>query len=619
MIGATAHDHQLSLLPEVELYPAEVEVFRKPEKLTPSQWAEKYRVVTDGPWKGPWRNENTPYLVEPMDTWARRGVREVVVVAITQSGKTQLVYNCWGYGVDQRQATSLVTMADKETAHNVSRDRFQPIIQDSPKLSRLKTGRSEDLGLERLRLLGSLTYLAWASSAARLQTMPIEHCYGDEVALYKSWSGKGVTDPVSMLRGRITTFRHTGKLLLVSSVYQDSDPHWQAFLACQEKRAFALKCPSCGRLQLPGRQGLRWDESVTDANRLQAENLVWYECEHCGQPWSDAELRKATLAGQYIPVIWDPESRWFLPSEPSRDPVRVGFWFNAFASPFVPLGEIGAWALRGKDNPQDEHDFCHRYLAVPYHDERAAREEDFILALCDERQPGVIPSQAVALTVGVDVQERVLYYAVRAWAPGPDEESWLIRAGVVQSFHGLAQVLFNQVYQDTEGNQRFLDYGLIDSPYRRREVLSFAWEHAPLRPSLGRDKMTALVRLAKADDQYPGLLRHDVNVTAFKDALDRKLKIPPADPGAFHLHSNLDPDGNPLLLVDYAKQLCAEAPDDNGLWRQINNRPNHYLDCEVLNLVCAHMLEIRFLDPDPEPETTPSPTPANAPERSARW
>ncbi|MCF8124508.1 MAG: phage terminase large subunit family protein, partial [Desulfarculaceae bacterium] len=295
MITATVHDPQLSLMPEVELYPAEVEVFRKREKLSPSQWSEKYRVVTDGPWKGPWRNENTPYLVEPMDTWAQRGVREVVVVAITQSGKTQLIYNCWGYGVDQRQATSLVTMADKETAHNVSRDRFQPIIEDSPRLSRLKTGRAEDMGLERLRLLGSLTYLAWASSAARLQTMPIEHCYGDEVALYKSWSGKGVTDPVSMLRGRITTFRHTGKLLLVSSVYQDSDPHWKAFLACQEKRAFALRCPQCGQFQLPGRAGLHWDESISDPDRLQSESLAWYECEHCGAPWSDAELRRATL------------------------------------------------------------------------------------------------------------------------------------------------------------------------------------------------------------------------------------------------------------------------------------------------------------------------------------
>ena len=66
----------------------------------------------------------------------------------------------------------------------------------------------------------------------------------------------------------------------------------------------------------------------------------------------------------------------------------------------------------------------------------------------------------------------------------------------------------------------------------------------------------------------------------------------------------------------YAKQLCSEAPDERGLWRQVNNRPNHYLDCEVLNLVCAHTLELRSLDPNPDPAP---PITKPTPERSAGW
>ena len=39
---------QIPLLDTFRFYPAEREVFKKKEDLTPSQWAEKYRVVTKG-------------------------------------------------------------------------------------------------------------------------------------------------------------------------------------------------------------------------------------------------------------------------------------------------------------------------------------------------------------------------------------------------------------------------------------------------------------------------------------------------------------------------------------------------------------------------------------------
>jgi phage terminase large subunit GpA-like protein len=608
---------QLSLLPEVELTEAEARVFRRREKLTTSQWAEKYRVVTDGPWEGPWRNEHTPYLVEPMDTWDRRGVRKVVVVGTPQSGKTQIAYNCWAKGVDQDQAASLITMADKDTAHKVNRDRLQPIIEASPRLARLKTGRAEDLGLDRLALQGSITYLAWATSVTRMQTMPFEHVFGDEVDLYKGWSEQQQKDPVSMLESRTTTFRYTGKTLLVSIVFSEHGPIWRNLMLCQEIRVFMARCPHCGEYQIMRKEQLRWDDSLSDPDRLEAEGLGWYECEHCQAPWGEAERRQAVKAGAYRPHLWDAEERWWKPATAARRPIKVGFHFSAFYSPFVPLGEIAAQAMRAQDDPQADQDLHHKYLALPWKSERAAREEDHVLALCDHRPPGLVPTDAVALTAGVDVQLRVIYYAIRAWAPGPDEESWLVRAGMVQSFAGLTKVMFEVIYQDLQGERVVLDYGLVDARYRRKEVLAWCAEHAPFRPSMGWERLRTLVRLAKADDQYPGLLRHDINVTAWKDVLDRKLKTPAADPGAFHLHSNTDESGHELLLADYARQLCAEAPDERGLWRQINNRPNHWLDCEVLNLVCAYMLELRFLEPEPAPAPpAASPTPER---RSNRW
>ena len=37
-----------------------------PPRIDTAQWAAQYRHIAKGPERGPWRNERTPYLVEPM-------------------------------------------------------------------------------------------------------------------------------------------------------------------------------------------------------------------------------------------------------------------------------------------------------------------------------------------------------------------------------------------------------------------------------------------------------------------------------------------------------------------------------------------------------------------------
>ena len=123
---------QEELFPAVKLTPGEIEAWRQKEPLTVSQWAERHRAVTDGPWKGDWRNEHTPYLVEPMDTWGLPHVREVWVIGPLQGGKTQIVYNCWAYGQHYDQAWALLVMADEKSAVRTSKERLQKIIKSSP-------------------------------------------------------------------------------------------------------------------------------------------------------------------------------------------------------------------------------------------------------------------------------------------------------------------------------------------------------------------------------------------------------------------------------------------------------------------------------------------------------
>ena len=63
--------------------------FSPRENVKVSQWAEQYRMVTDGHKEGPWLNSNTPYLVEPMNCWNEPSIRKIILCFAPQTGKTQ--------------------------------------------------------------------------------------------------------------------------------------------------------------------------------------------------------------------------------------------------------------------------------------------------------------------------------------------------------------------------------------------------------------------------------------------------------------------------------------------------------------------------------------------------
>jgi len=98
-------------------------------------------------------------------------------------------------------------------------------------------------------------------------------------------------------------------------------------------------------------------------------------------------------------------------------------------------------------------------------------------------------------------------------------------------------------------------------------------------------------------EYYPGtkkpipggikLLRADVNF--YKDDLAGKLEVNPEDPGAWHLHAE--------ATEELARHMCAEVTDEKGLWVPRANRPNHFWDCAVYNLVAWDVLGVRYMRP----------------------
>jgi phage terminase large subunit GpA-like protein len=618
---------QAELFPAVPLTAGEIEAWRRKEPLTVSQWAVRYRMVTDGPWKGNWRNEHTPYLIEPMDTWGLPHVREVWVIGPLQGGKTQIAYNCWGYGQHYDQAWALFVMADEKSAARVSKERLQAIIKTSPALSQLLTGSPLDLGNYELRMQASMTYMGWPRSEASLATFPIPQVFLDEVDLWPV-PRKDTMDAVDLSKARTTTFPHTSKVLGVTTCTVEDALGWENLCKCQEVRVYMARCPLCDELQIMRREQLRWDGDLEfEPDRVEADNLAWYECEHCQAPWGEVERRRAVQAGAYLPHQWDGKAQWWEPRPPIRRAIKVGFHFSSFHSPFVTLGKIAAQVIKALADPKADVTLFNKMLALPYRSEQATRSEDVILQLCDERPPGLVPTDAVALIACVDVQRAGCYLTIRAWAAGPERESWLVRAGFVDSWAALEKVLFEDRYLDPAGQACVIVFGLVDSGdgEMQREIYDWCQEHPPFKPSKGFDKLKAQPYTQKKIDTHPGMMAFNINTNYYKsDLLDGKLRISPADAGAWHLHNNW-PDGKPQgeratgLLNDYARQLCSEERDERGLWQNPRRRANHFLDCEVLQLVCADYLGLRYMASEPEPEADQEPDQQPLTRSHSRW
>lgn len=582
---------QPSLFQPVRFFPAEREVFRKKEKLTPSQRAEKYRVVTLGAHVGPWRNDITPYLAHIMDIWALPYVREVVICKSPQTGGTEAMYNCMSYAMDRDPSTDMVIMPGQDVARKIAEDRIIPMLRQDLRLRDLISENPDDTAKQRVRLRnGEILYMAWSNSSSALASFPIKRLYFDETDKYPPMVGKEA-DPISLGEKRARTFRYTHKMFKVSTPTRETGSIWKALQRCDVVYHFYARCPSCGCEQVFKFDQLKYPDARTPED-IRREHLARYDCEGCGLAWTDHQKDLAVRAGRWEAVKGENVVR----------PRRVGYHLPSWLSPDVSLSEVAAAYLTAKKDPAKLVDFYNDYLAEPFIEKHSERKADAVLALKDDRLRGLVPKETAALVLLADTQQRGFYYEVVAFGWGLSLESWQVREGFVETFEGLKEVLNSSDYRDIDGREYRIMAGAIDSGggtgttpkhTRTSEVYRFCLENPIMRPIKGRQVMTHPVSSTRLDF-FPGtktpipggLVLFLVNVTYFKDQLSTKLAINPADPGAWHLHSE--------CTEEYARQMTVEYRDDRGKWQCPPGKANHYWDTGVYRLALAEIIQVKF-------------------------
>jgi phage terminase large subunit GpA-like protein len=588
---------------------AERAVLRRRAPMPVSQWAEKYRVVQQSSIPGRWHNSVTPYMTGIMDASFHEAVRTVIICKCPQSGGTEGIHNCIGYAIDRSPGPVMYVYPDEVTARENAKDRILPMIEASPRLSSYLTGSADDRSSLRINLQHMHIFLGWSGSAARLGNKPIRYLVLDELDKYQGSKKEATAE--ALAEKRTITWRHKARIWKVSTPTVDSGPITLAMTTeAQVRFDYHVRCPHCGMEQVMVFENIRWPENERDPAEVSSKKLAEYLCEHCGVMWDDGDRDRAVRLG-----LWRArESGLELQAHlDTYRPEKIGFHIPAWLSYFVSLSKVAESFLRWDNSKNQEQlkDFCNNYKAEPWRHYRVERQEDRILALCDDRPRGIVPGplqkdgissglRVAALVAGIDTQgsneaKGYFRYVIRAFGWGENEESWLIQCGTVPSFSALAELLWGSVYRDGEGNEYRVRLALQDAMgHRTSEVYSFcAANKGRIFPTKGTRIQSAPVKYPSLE-YYPGTQRRipgglklvTVDTTFFKNDLAAKLEIPPEDAGAFHLHND-----TPL---EYAKEMVAEYYDEKvQAWVCPEGRANHYWDCEVLALAAAYILGIR--------------------------
>ncbi len=602
-------------------------VWRKPEILSSSTWAERYRVVDASSRPGPWNNDVARYLCGPMDVFFLPFIHEIAIVAPPQTGKTEILMNCLAAAIDQAPGPSLMVYDQQSIAKRMCTTRVKKMLQLSPRLKKYITGRADDFANFLINLTHVSIPFAWATSVSELSNQPIRYLFLDEVDQYEA-TGKKDAGAVSLARKRTRSYHKTCKIMLASSPTVEEGEISTAYNRVQARFEYAVICPNCGVahvMQFTGADGagVIWPKDERNPEIIQSLSLAEYVCPHCGGVWDDFRRDQAVRRG-----FWrERETKIELLAYCNRHrPRSVGFQYSTLISPFVSLSETAAKFVLAQADLKvgriDAYkDWLNGYMAETWKEDFAPRKSDTILALRDDRPAGLLPDgREVALLLGlVDTQDKGFWYEIRAFRPGQSMESWQVRAGFVDgeaNFETLEKIM-RTPYYDVFGREYGVSHVFIDSAgHLTMEVydwciLNRGWA----TPTKGEQTMKQPYKLSKietwpgTDKKIPGgldlLLVH---TKYYKDALHRKLQIAPADPGAWHMNSE--------CTEDWASQMCAEYVDDRQMWVCPKHKANHAWDVSVLGLCGADFLGVRYMRPELEED---EPDEASPPSRSRMW
>lgn len=600
---------------------------RPKQDLLVSDWADTHRILSsDGSSEsGPWKTSRTPYLREIMDQLSEHSpVRKVAFMKSSQVGGTEVGSNWLGYIMSHAKGPAAVVMPTDKALTDWMSQKFEPMAKDTPCVREVLAGKaSGDNNAQRKRFSGGLLYAKTAGSTADLKSTSLRFAIADEVDEYDWSTDQG--DPLGLLEVRLTTF-YDRKLFAVSSPTVKGASRIEEEFDGGDQRRYHVPCPDCGELQHLKWGNLQFRRLPGHRHRVTA---AWYACEHCGAEIEEHRKTQMLAFGRWIPGN---------PGAP-----YPSYHISALYSPlglglsWVELAE--EWLAAQEDNAKLMR-FANTRLGEPWTDLAGEVKANALLARVEPYDLRTVPPGCLAITVGVDVQDKRLEVHVmghgrgnRSWTldyhvfPGSpeDDSTWDALADYVNGVrfaNAGGHVLRSEACGiDSGGHYTHAVYTFVRAA-RIRRPLALKGASSPGRAILGKPSLQDVNWKGRTIKR--GVALYPVGTDTAKHALYARL----------HGDGEKSPEERKVrfshqLDEKFFDQLVSEVfnPRKNK-WELKKGKRNEVLDTWVYALAASHHPELylhkwkatdwdrraAMVEPDAPAPATPTPTPTdNAP------
>jgi hypothetical protein len=511
--------------------------------------------------------DDYPHLRAPLREFDYRGTRKVLTcVGPEQTGKTMLELAGFVWTRRILPTGALIIYPDDGLARQIDQTKMRPLLEADPVLGPQLLKRTTTGG-GSYRFSDSITYYIGSGSPITSLSVPLVFC--DELDTWLQFEGQ--ESPLTGADKRTRSFDEALRVEVCTPRGLESESLiWEEFQKSSQG-FFYLRCLSCGKLTMRSCDvhNLQWE--LNEEDRLIPESIRLI-CPDCRHEHTEEDKTAMIRSGDYIHRYPDALS------------THPGYQWGALVSlkksldwPTIARAQLSAG---GTGKYKDQLYFYNSIRGLPLRQGGVpGKREATLRKLCVPP-----PAKLAQKWIGVDVQADRLYYVVR----GLDQtgSTHLLAAGQAETWDALDAVI----------RRHGVNYGILDSGYRTKEVYSFLKSRQYLLAYKGNPHIGVAWKVSEESKRLilANPERYKVELLdALYERLSRWQKEAkaaerlhrPAPPRRNFVYLSENPDREYLdMLLDVSPNNKVKGGHAFDKWASASGN-DHYFDAEKMLLV----------------------------------
>lgn len=583
------------------------------------EFVEEHVELPTGAITGNIRLERIPHAREPLERFADRTARHLVLVAGTQSAKTTILICGMLFRIAKDPEDAMWVFGNADQARDFNKERFMSFAELCKPVNDLIPRTKENVidktrwGFRNQHYLSMVLNFIGSGSRTQLSSRPRGLMLMDETDKYAE-ELKFDAGTIELAEERMKTFPFP----LSVKASSPSEKHRMIWAEYEktDMRQYWVPCPRCGEeillkmkveTEKLGDCGIRWwhehpDEAKTDGiwDLKKIKNNAYYKCQKCAGMIHEFERFDMVNNG-----IW-------VPSNKQAEEGRYGYQISSLCSvigPETSLGSIAVKFMSAKGNRMELKNFVNGWLAEPWDESMGYDQGTVKLEAFNENS---IPKDGSFAIMATDFQINGFWTLVRKFAPPTPEhpfgQSWLVLADWIQTEDEIDEIkkeygvldedsVLDMARRPNAAAKIIIEHklrGMWGSPNTKQ-----FWHRQPDGTRVSRPYSQVQYRDPMLGTAWENrTIERAIFVNFAKDAaLDAVSALRYAHPTIWHASTNVNPKYARHINAFQKRQVKSKRTGRmEWVWMNVHNE-DHLADCECMVTIRAMQRGLIILPP----------------------